>query len=71
MRIVSDGWDLKITHQSDRFFIVEKGDCFFITGVSGQIDIQETGTLIRKNRTQGHGIGRKEAPPFTIAVIPG
>jgi len=28
---------------------VEKGDCFFMTGVSGQIDIEENGTLIRKN----------------------
>jgi len=40
-----------------------KGDCFVITKVSGQIDIQETGTKTRKNKdAKGQGIGRKEAP---------
>jgi len=70
MRIVSAGWDLKIFHQGDRFFIMGMGDWFVITLISGQIDIQATGTLTWKNRTQRTGDWEERGTP-SIAVIPG
>jgi len=41
MRIVEPGRDLTIFHQGDRFFIMERGACFFINGVLSQIDPEE------------------------------